>query len=127
MNQFWDRLGISASLLCILHCLLTPVLIVAVPMTGAYFTHGYFHIAIAALVIPVAFWALLNGYRLHRNPRVLVFGALGLIFVSLALLQHSDIKAEFMLMIVGGFLLTWAHYTNLRCCRFPKNSTQAQP
>lgn len=127
MNQFWDRLGISASLICILHCLMTPILLVAMPVVGAYLSQGWFHALIGALVFPVAIWAFLNGYREHRQHRVLAFGALGLTLVFLALVQHHDQVREFLFMSLGGSLLTLAHYLNLRCCRIAHKPTPTRP
>lgn len=45
-SNFWDRAGISASFLCILHCLITPFLITLIPIVSATEseTHkGIFH------------------------------------------------------------------------------------
>lgn len=118
MNEFWDRLGISTSILCILHCLLTPVLIVLMPFAGHALAHSWFHWVIVSLVVPVAIWALWNGYRLHKQKRVLWLGSVGLTLVCLALYFGEDsLNAEIALMVTGGVLLTFAHYSNLRQCQ----------
>ncbi|MBX3023040.1 MAG: MerC domain-containing protein [Bdellovibrionales bacterium] len=118
MNEFWDRLGISTSILCILHCLLTPVLVVFLPFAGEELAHGWFHWIIVCVVVPVAIWALWNGYRLHRLKRVLWLGSVGLIFVCLALyVGYYDLNYEIILMISGGLLLSMAHFSNLRQCQ----------
>lgn len=118
MNGFWDRLGISTSILCMLHCLLTPLLVIFIPVLGQYFSHEWFHAVIAVVVIPVAVWALWNGYRLHKNKRVLWLGTPGIIIVCLAMFTGiHDLRYEFALMLVAGLLLTSAHYINLRSCQ----------
>jgi hypothetical protein len=77
-----------------------------------------FHAVMAAIIVPVAIWALWNGYREHRNRRVLYLGITGLVLVCLALaLGHYDIRYEYAFMIAGGIGLTAAHWINLRACR----------
>lgn len=118
MNAFWDRLGISASIFCIVHCLFTPLLVVMVPFVGQTLAHGWFHVGIAALVIPLAVWALWNGYRQHRTRRILWLGGIGLVFVALALFAGAETQwVEVALMSTGGVLLALAHLGNLRACQ----------
>ncbi len=115
MNVFLDRLGISASILCIVHCLATPVLVIFMPLLGGTFAHGWFHLVIAALIIPVAVLALWRGYRLHHRIQVLYLGGLGLILICLAL--GLDPSYEIPLMVAAGVLLASAHYLNLKICQ----------
>src|ERR1035437_9556868 len=82
MNSFWDRLGISASILCGIHCLLTPLIVLSVPALGNVFSHEAFHWIIALVVFPAAVVALWLGYRIHRYPQMLGLGAVGLIFIT---------------------------------------------
>jgi hypothetical protein len=118
MNEFWDRLGISASLLCIVHCLLTPLIVLLMPLVGHSLMHGWFHAVIIAVVVPVAAWALWNGYRLHRLKRVLWLGGFGIILICLAITVGARrYSYEVVLMTAAGLLLTAAHYVNLRVCR----------
>ncbi len=118
MTQFWDRLGISASILCVLHCLLTPFLVLLTPFASGFLSDKWFHIMIAVIVFPVALWALLNGYRRHHLPRVLVLGGIGLAFIVGALcLRVYNINLEFLFMITGGTFLSIAHFINLRACQ----------
>lgn len=118
MNGFWDRFGISASLFCIVHCLFTPMLVVLVPFVGQTLAHGWFHLVIAAIVVPTAVWALWNGYRQHHTRRILWLGEAGLVFVCLALsLGARDSRVEVGFMSAGGLLLAAAHLGNLRACR----------
>src|ERR1700712_1632735 len=82
MNRFWDRLGISASILCGIHCLLTPLIVLSVPALGNIFSHQAFHWIIAVVVFPAAVVALWMGYRIHRYPQMLGLGAIGLLFLA---------------------------------------------
>lgn len=118
MNEFWDRLGISASLICILHCILTPILVISIPVAGELASHEWFHGSMILIVVPVAVWALWNGYRLHRNPTVIWLGIAGVLSMILALVLGSkNFNVEFIFMIIAGSLLASAHWLNLRVCR----------
>lgn len=132
MIAFWDRLGITASVLCVIHCLLTPIAVVVLPFAAQSRLHGDFHLLIAAIVVPVALLALLRGYRIHRDTSVLWLGGLGILLMLAAMSGRSvtDESAESWLMIAGGIALSAAHYRNLRECRCqrpPSADRQAPP
>lgn len=117
-----DRLGISASLLCILHCLFTPILVLISPLFGTVLSHSYFHILIAVIVFPLAIVALWRGYKIHHTKRTLYLGGMGLVFVLAALIsgelaEEIHRPAEITLMVIAGILLSLAHYLNLKSCR----------
>lgn len=119
MESFLDRLGISASLICLVHCLLTPVLIFSMPVAGQYLSHQNFHLIIAVLVFPVAILALWMGYKIHHIKRILFFGGIGLAFIAIAMTAGSAeyFQIETVSMICAGIFLSSAHFLNLRACR----------
>lgn len=124
MTTFWDKLGISASALCILHCLATPILIFSLPVVEQYLSHEMFHVIVAAVVFPVAVIALWSGYRMHRLTRMLWLGGIGLGFLALAMhleYRHKGTPATIAMVLAGTFL-TLAHYLNLKACRVERGA-----
>lgn len=122
MNDFWDRLGISTSILCVLHCLLTPFLLMFLPMVGATLAEGWFHTMIIATAVPVAILAFWNGYRIHRHTPMLWLAGLGFLSMMAAVHfagEHNSIESAFML--TAGVLLAIAHFLNLRAIRSAKH------
>jgi hypothetical protein len=118
MREIWDRIGISASLLCVVHCLFTPLLVLFMPIAGEFLSHHMFHVIVAIVVFPIAVWALWNGFSQHRKRSVLYFGAAGIFLMSAGMiLGDYDRVYEYLGMIVAGLMLAWAHYSNLRACR----------
>lgn len=120
-----DRLGITASLGCAVHCILTALLFVLAPAVfqGAHFykplnflTHEWIHVGMALLVFPVAVLALWNGYRTHRNKSGLLLGGVGLSLLISGLLLHGE-TMEIVLTLLGGIILAAAHLVNLRYCQ----------
>jgi len=114
-----DYAGIAASALCMVHCLATPLLMMAFPMLGLAHAHDTFHdLMLAAISLPVLL-ALLPGYLRHRDKAVLVLGLLGLgsflaaVFVVSPLLGET---AEAVAAVFSGVLLLGAHFRNRRHC-----------
>jgi CDP-diglyceride synthetase len=135
MTEFWDRIGISASILCAIHCVLTPLLVILIPFAGNFLAGAWIHVAIAVVIFPVAIWALWNGYRRHRHPRILIAGGIGLLFMAAGMFfegaTHSSRESalQTLFMIAAGLTLASAHYFNLRACRIThrNNPPQARP
>jgi CDP-diglyceride synthetase len=118
MRSIWDKIGISASLMCLIHCLFTPVIVLFMPVLGEIMPHNWFHRIMFAVVLPVAVWAIYNGYRIHKKKSVAYLGAIGIAFFLAAIaVEHENLKLEYTLMIVAGFVLASAHWANLRACR----------
>jgi len=94
------------------------VIVLFLPFLGEALSHEWFHRIIFVIVLPVAVWALYNGYLIHRLKRVLFMGAVGVLFlISAMVFGHDDLKTEYTLMVVAGLSLAAAHLTNLRACR----------
>lgn len=118
MHSFWDRIGISTSILCVVHCLATPVLVIFLPLAGSSLAHDWFHEIIIAIVVPVALWALWNGYRIHRHNSMLWYAGFGFLFIAMSVaLGHDHDLIEKAFMIAAGLLLGYAHFLNLRARR----------
>ncbi|MEM6854770.1 MAG: MerC domain-containing protein [Planctomycetota bacterium] len=73
----WDRLGIIASLACVVHCLAAPFLLLLLPTLGSMWSHPAAHWVLAALVLPLAGVVIWRGYRLHRKRLALIAVSLG--------------------------------------------------
>ena len=93
--------------------MLTPALVAVVPLLADAGGESWFHAGIVAIVVPVAAWALWNGYRTHRRQRVLWLGGVGILLISVAVVR-ADLETP--LMITAGLILSLAHYFNLRVC-----------
>jgi hypothetical protein len=111
-----DAVGVMLSAACLMHCLLTPVLLASLPALGMSFAHGGFHAIFALLVLGAAALALVPGYRMHGHRSVLVLGVLGTLGVgSGAMLEHGALETG--LTVAGSLLLVLGHAINLRFSR----------
>lgn len=87
-----DRAAISLAVVCGLHCLATPILLVALPIIATTFwVDENFHIWMLLLVIPTTTLAIWSGCRRHKDKWVVVSAALGLgILVSALIAERIE-------------------------------------
>lgn len=81
-----DRVGLSASLICAIHCMLSPFLLLLLPAAGTIWAHPAVHWALALMVVPLAMWVLLNGYRKHGSRLTLVAATAGALLILAGLI-----------------------------------------
>ncbi|NIM33395.1 MAG: MerC family mercury resistance protein, partial [Pseudomonas stutzeri] len=75
-----DRFAIALSGLCLLHCLVIPVLLVAAPAISGLVlgTETTVHWIFLGMAVPTSIWALWRGYRRCHHLRALLWGIAGL-------------------------------------------------
>jgi hypothetical protein len=113
-----DTLGQVLSAVCAVHCVSTPVILALLPSAGAVV--GGAHPVLFALVLGVALWAFLPGYRCHHRLAVPALAALGLGLLGVAaFLFHERPWLDTGLSLLGASLMMTAHWKNrvaLRTC-----------
>ena len=114
----WDAAGIGASLLCILHCVATPLLLVVLPALEVLErqTHAFF----ALSILCIGLLAFVPGYRRHRRWRVVLLGLVGFGMLSSGVLVPEAAMsetAEVVLTVLGGATLITAHLRNAYFCQ----------
>lgn len=111
-----DITGAILSQLCLVHCLLLPVLVGILPsLSFSEFLGGEtFHVLVLSLATPVAAFALQQGYRRHGSRRPSVFGTAALVLLwtvfCLEETLNHDLVAAFNVM--GGLMMAFAHWQN---------------
>lgn len=146
-NYGWlDHLAIGMATVCAVHCLLTPILVIALPIIAtSFFVHEDFHLWMILLVLPTTCFAIFMGCRKHKDKWVGLLSAIGLSILIFALVQERmhaaahqeqnvgaahcescarDLSEEPVPMhagawfnSLGGLLLAGAHVRNFRLCR----------
>lgn len=117
---FTDKTAIGLSVLCAVHCLAFPLLVVVLPSVGAMqFDNEAFHIWMLVIVIPTSLYALIFGCKRHSRYGLLAFGVIGLSCLIMALTLSEAILGEWgekILTLFGAILLVIGHYRNYRLC-----------
>jgi hypothetical protein len=118
LTHLLDRFGATGSILCALHCALTPLLLAALPSLGLSVWLGDgFERGFVTFVTVLGLFSMIWGYRRHR-----VFRALGMLLLGLAALWagvlyaplHQALVPHAIVMTIGGTLVGLAHLVNLR-------------
>jgi hypothetical protein len=131
-----DRLGIGMSLICAVHCLLTPILVVLLPIiASSFWMDASFHLWMILLVVPLTCLSFLLGCKRHRDVLLVVLAMFGVSLLCCGVYfgcntcaggHHlptlSDFKNfphgfESIFTTLGGILLVLAHVRNYRLCR----------
>lgn len=120
-EDWLETIALSASMLCLIHCLALPLVIAALPvLSSALAIPESFHLWVLAFALPASGTALIAGRAKHGAIRPLVAGAAGLALLALGALAFGETRAETPLTVLGSLTLAAAHYANWRlrrnCC-----------
>ena len=137
-----DSLAISMSVICAVHCLLTPILLALLPIISTTFwVHENFHLWMVFLVVPTTSTAVFMGCRRHKDKGVALLSITGLAFILfIAIYQYSFhagnpdadcgicpscsqlgfgnvFNVTTVLNSLGGLFLASSHFRNYKLCR----------
>ena len=122
-----DRIAISLSAFCALHCVILALVAGILPLFFGLGQHGHgvhdflFHQVMLILILPISLPALWFGYRKHRRLLPILVSALGLLLLLIVSifvddLIHSGVLAveyETSLTLAGGIIHAVGHWLNL--------------
>jgi hypothetical protein len=119
-----DLLGLGLSALCLIHCIALPMVLIALPTLATFGHddhHHWLHLALALVLVPLAFASLLPGYLRHRRTAVMAGGALGVAAILIGAFLEGWLgeSAVTALTIAGSLCLIGAHWINLSVGRTP--------
>nr|WP_245217523.1 MerC domain-containing protein [Rheinheimera maricola] len=116
VRNVFDKVGITVTSLCAIHCILLPVILPVLPLLGLSVGHNHAFERIMLLTTMVlGFIALFIGF--HRYHRKLYpFYSL---FLGVFIYWQKDVwghEYEHAVLIVGASLVVLAHVMNMRLC-----------
>ena len=122
MQKIIDNLGITISSVCAIHCVLLPMIFLIAPYS--FLASHEFHETLIYFILPCAFIAFVLGCRRHKDIKVAVMGALGIMLLGSALLmhdilhsnQHSEEFTTVLITVCGSILLVISHLRNRKLC-----------
>lgn len=106
--------AVSASLLCLAHCLALPLLLLLPGIVGLFAQSTAFHYVALAVVLPSALAAFALGYRRHRVFWPLLMGTPGIVCLIVAPLPGVREEVELWFTVAGSLLLIVGHVLNWR-------------
>jgi hypothetical protein len=121
-----DKFSIGLSMLCAIHCLVLPLLLVALPNLAAlHLQNEAFHTWTLVAVIPTSIYALTMGCKKHQRYHLFFWGLSGLLLMVLAVTFGHDIGGEAGekgLTLLGAIFVVIAHWGNFKHCKNNKCS-----
>jgi len=108
-----DRVGMTASALCAIHCALMPFVITLLPLVGLEFlSNPWVEVAVIALSVLVGMASLIPSYlKYHCKMLPLLMLTIGFILIFGAHLLGFH-EMEPVLVPLGGFTIAGAHFLN---------------
>ena len=121
LDKGWgDRAAICSSSLCVFHCLLLPVLLVAYPIGIVItFSDEIFHQIMVSVALPLSLASLYVGYGHHKHNQLVVLGGIGIVMLVLPLITPHELiseSGETWLTVAGAVILCMTHVVNFRLC-----------
>ncbi len=109
-----DGIAVSASALCLVHCLALPLIVAALPAFGLLQGRDdTTHWLLLGFAVPTSAWALSRGRKAAGLVPVAV-GAAGLASMAAAVAFFGGNAAERWLTVAGVLLVATAHILNWR-------------
>jgi len=121
-----DIFGVCLSGLCVMHCLLTPLLLLfgSAGAFGIWLESAWVHYALLAPISLLLVWSLPFAWSKHRQSKPLLVGAGG--FSALVLSLFVPETLEPILAIAGSLLLITAHLLNRHLLKIVTQPTKDQ-
>jgi len=113
-----DFVAIGLSAVCLVHCLLLPVAVAAVPFSHGWLGHdeAAVHWFLFGIGLVVTSWALGAGFRRHGAAVVLLVGMVGLLVMLMGATHLFERWLEATLTVAGALIVGAAHVLNLKLC-----------
>ena len=116
-----DKAAICLSAMCVVHCLLLPVVLVALPSLAATgLVDEEFHRVLAVIIAPLSLVALTIGCRRHRTYSILFWGLTGLSLILLAVILGHEVlgeNGEKIVTVIGSLFIVGSHIKNQSMCK----------
>lgn len=119
-HHYANKWSLALSFLCAVHCMLTPVFVVALPFAASFLEQNHWiDLVLVAGVFVLGTSSILHGYRYHhqrRMPAYLFIGGLALMVSALLLNYgfHDEGHAHHFISATGGILAGIGQFYNFR-------------
>ena len=115
-----DKIGMTSSLTCAIHCMAMPLVITFLPYIGlGFIANESFEWAMLLISSMLGISSICMGYKLHRDKRVSILLSLGLALLVLGRFAHENnwgLKGV-IILVIGGFTMALSHWFNNKLCK----------
>jgi len=110
-----DSLGITASVLCAIHCAMVPLLITFLPLWGlSFLANEWVEISMISISLLLGIWSLGTSFKKNHDkisPIFILIAGFGLI--AFGHFSGNDFL-EPIIIPIGGIVIATAHLVNLK-------------
>ncbi len=116
MKKVWDRLGITFSTACVVHCVVVAFLPLFFPAISLFSHSSWIHIAVGIIILLTSPLAFVPGYKKHGLTWILGTAGTGLFFILMGVLLEEKVTDQMShgVSILGSLCLVFAHAKNLQ-------------
>ncbi len=113
-DDWIERAAISASALCLVHCLALPLVLAALPaLSNVLALPESIHVWILLFAVPSSLLALFSGRARHGASYPIAIGVVGLSALAIGIMPFAH-QIETYVTVTGSLALAGAHIQNWR-------------
>ena len=120
LNINLDKVAISFSVVCAVHCLLLPIVVLLFPAISASILGSEdFHSLLLYFIIPSSVIALILGCNNHGKFYVYFYGIIGItILLAASIFGHDYLgeTGEIIFTLIGTTIISFGHFKNQKLC-----------
>jgi hypothetical protein len=114
-----DNIGMTASVLCAIHCAIVPILITSLPLLGlGFLANPLIEWSMIILALFIGIYAIsLSYFRTHHKPLPMLLLITGFLIIIAGHLFITSWQ-EAIIVPIGGLLIATAHFFNYKYTGF---------
>jgi len=113
MNKKLELIGVILSVLCAIHCVLLPVLLLTASFwANSFVAHPLFEIALLPLAFVIAIRSVYKDYHLHQKNYPAILLAIGIAIALIGMIGHTHV-----FIATGASIMVLAQALNWRLHR----------
>ncbi len=114
-QRLLDGFAVTASMLCLIHCLVLPILLIALPVLATMLiVPEEFHTIAFAIAMPTSVLAMASGHARHLRVGPAMLAGAGLILLGAGAFAVDSETVERIATSIGAVTLAVAHILNWR-------------
>jgi hypothetical protein len=118
-NEKLDKIGVSLSAICLIHCLLLPVLLATVPFMSflSFLKNPVAEALLIIFAISNAILTVTMGFKKHKKFIVPAFFLSGAVMLSFFFFAHDLVEKNEYIILIGAALIGIGHIFNNSFCK----------
>jgi hypothetical protein len=115
----FDKIGMYLSAVCLVHCLLLPILLATIPFIAflSFMKLPVTETIMIIFAITNAILAVTSNFHKHKNYIVPAVFISGILLLLLNFIAHKFVQSNEYIITLGAGLIGVGHLYNHQCCK----------